>query len=380
MIDPNALSVLISSMVLSVALFGVAYCLTQHHDRPLFRTLAWFLAALGCTEAGIALGPVVADPQAQILLHALWMVGIVSVAPFMWAYVRALTTNTPLTPQRFARHAVLPALGLLAFLWVAISPPDVRLHLLPDPSAIQGSSDYFRGRWFEMVFLVVPLQWVFYLSDITRLMLRYRSQLMNYFASTEQRELQWVAVVIGLYAVFLLGNIASLLFELATGRPGLPQNLAALHGLILASAFTLWGMRQRRTLPDGTEAATDNPQRYVKSALPKDMSLRIAAQLHKAMAEDKLYLDANLSLWGLARHIRTSERYVTQVLNEEIGEHFFDFVNRHRIEAAQHRLQGTSETILSIAFEVGFNSRSSFYTAFKKVTGVTPSGYRKSQA
>ncbi|CAN0482038.1 unnamed protein product, partial [Hapterophycus canaliculatus] len=118
------------------------------------------------------------------------------------------------------------------------------------------------------------------------------------------------------------------------------------------------------------------PKRYAKSALDTPRAARIAAKLRHAMEVDTLYLDPNLSLWALSSHIGVTDNYVSQTLNEEIRLNFFDFVNGYRIEAAKRALTQTEETILAIAYDVGFNSRSSFYTAFRKVTGQTPSDFR----
>ena len=107
------------------------------------------------------------------------------------------------------------------------------------------------------------------------------------------------------------------------------------------------------------------------------MAARIASKLKRAMSEHQLHLDANLSLWALSKQVGVSDNYVSQVLNEEIGQNFFDFVNGYRVQAAQARLISSDETILNIAYDTGFNSRSSFYTAFKKTTGQTPTAFRK---
>jgi len=61
----------------------------------------------------------------------------------------------------------------------------------------------------------------------------------------------------------------------------------------------------------------------------------------------------------------------------QLEQTFFDYVNRWRVQDAMRLLEQSSENVLTISNEVGFNSRSSFYTAFKKVTGNTPTAYRK---
>jgi AraC-like DNA-binding protein len=95
------------------------------------------------------------------------------------------------------------------------------------------------------------------------------------------------------------------------------------------------------------------------------------------MQDDRLYLDPNLSLTKLARHVRVASNHVSQTLNEALEETFFDYVNRWRIEAALPHIAEGKETVLTIALDVGFNTRSTFYTAFKRVTGMTPRAYRE---
>ena len=97
------------------------------------------------------------------------------------------------------------------------------------------------------------------------------------------------------------------------------------------------------------------------------------------MHADKLYLQPGLSLTTLADHIDVPANYISQTLNETLQQSFFDYVNGHRIEAAQGLLMASDDAILDIAYAVGFNARSSFYTAFKQVAGTTPGQYRKSE-
>jgi AraC-like DNA-binding protein len=99
-------------------------------------------------------------------------------------------------------------------------------------------------------------------------------------------------------------------------------------------------------------------QRYVKFTQDPETTQRVAQNLRQAVVKDQLYLNPNLSLWTLARHLRMSDSYVSQVLNESIGVNFFDFVNGYQIVDAKKRLLEGTETILNITYDVGFNSRS----------------------
>ncbi|XHE53897.1 AraC family transcriptional regulator (plasmid) [Phaeobacter sp. BS34] len=97
------------------------------------------------------------------------------------------------------------------------------------------------------------------------------------------------------------------------------------------------------------------------------------------MTKDMLYRDPNLSLWDLAKHISVTSNYVSQTLNMTLQSNFFDYVNKWRIQDAVKQLHDTDETILVIAHDVGFNSRSSFYNAFKREMNTTPSALRASR-
>lgn len=101
--------------------------------------------------------------------------------------------------------------------------------------------------------------------------------------------------------------------------------------------------------------------------------------LLKFMETAKPYLDDKLTLQKLAGKIDLPEKQLSNLINQHTGKHFFDFINEFRINDAKTLLREDSQlTVLEVLYEVGFNSRSSFYTAFKKETNLTPTDYRKS--
>lgn len=100
-----------------------------------------------------------------------------------------------------------------------------------------------------------------------------------------------------------------------------------------------------------------------------------------ALEKDKLYLKPELNLKDLSSAIDCSSRKVSQVINKTLGKSFFELVNAYRIDAAKKRFKKNKDsklTILEVMYEVGFNSKSSFNTQFKKRVGLTPSEYMKS--
>jgi AraC-like DNA-binding protein len=133
------------------------------------------------------------------------------------------------------------------------------------------------------------------------------------------------------------------------------------------------------TVPEEAEAIPDRDRRYEKSGLDAAKMDEYEAALAIFMRKSKIYLDPDLSLDGLASKMKMSKHHLTQLLNERIMKNFYSFINEYRIGEAIDRLNNPTlqVNILSLAFDCGFNSRSSFNSYFKKITGHTPSAYRK---
>jgi AraC-like DNA-binding protein len=106
----------------------------------------------------------------------------------------------------------------------------------------------------------------------------------------------------------------------------------------------------------------------------------IVLRLRDYMQQSKPFLDSSLSIDILAKLINLPSSELSFTINRIIGQHFFDFVNSYRINLAAKMLianEQQQKTVLEILYEVGFNSKSSFNTAFKKHLLMTPSQYRK---
>lgn len=100
------------------------------------------------------------------------------------------------------------------------------------------------------------------------------------------------------------------------------------------------------------------------------------------MRLEKPFTDQQLTLVKLARQLDISENKLSQVINTRTQDNFFEFVNKYRVELVIDKLKGgehKSSTLLGLAFDSGFNSKASFNSAFKKITGLTPSAFLKSR-
>ncbi|MFC0181885.1 helix-turn-helix domain-containing protein [Pseudarcicella hirudinis] len=98
------------------------------------------------------------------------------------------------------------------------------------------------------------------------------------------------------------------------------------------------------------------------------------------MIDEKPFLNPSLTIQDVSDGIGIPVRDLSVLINHKLEQHFYDFVNTYRIEKAMDLLKDVTKnklTILEILYDVGFNSKSSFNTAFKKHTGNTPTAYRK---
>lgn len=120
--------------------------------------------------------------------------------------------------------------------------------------------------------------------------------------------------------------------------------------------------------------------KYANSGLKDEQANEILKALHQKMDTQRLFLDTGLTIDKLADSVACPKHHLSQVLNEKLGVSFNEYINRHRIEASKEMLSSPEKnhfTIASIAYDAGFNSLSTFNDVFKKITGITPSHYRK---
>lgn len=116
--------------------------------------------------------------------------------------------------------------------------------------------------------------------------------------------------------------------------------------------------------------------------LSREENDRIREKINLVLTEKKLFKNPNLTLNDLASALGTTERTVSYVINDSMADNFYDLVNDFRIKESQQILndnKNSKQTVLEVLYEVGFNSKSSFNTQFKKKTGMTPSEFKRQQ-
>ncbi|MEO0332935.1 MAG: helix-turn-helix domain-containing protein, partial [Bacteroidota bacterium] len=119
--------------------------------------------------------------------------------------------------------------------------------------------------------------------------------------------------------------------------------------------------------------------KYAKSGLSSAEAAFHLKNITRYMEEKQPFLDCELRMEDLAHQLNLSKHTFSQIINERLQQNFSDFINHYRVKEAQ-RLLGEShnqdEKIISIAYDAGFRNKASFYNAFKKHTGISPTEYR----
>ena len=126
--------------------------------------------------------------------------------------------------------------------------------------------------------------------------------------------------------------------------------------------------------------ASKTHTKYSGSRLSDSEAKQYAGKLTDYMKSAKPYLNPDLSLPQLATELNISSHYLSQVINEQFNLNFFDFVNGYRVEAFKEKIidpEFRNFSLLGIAFECGFNSKSAFNRIFKQTSGITPSQFKK---
>lgn len=124
----------------------------------------------------------------------------------------------------------------------------------------------------------------------------------------------------------------------------------------------------------------NEPIKYAQSKLTEKQSAQIKAKLEDYMKRHEPYLESQLRIKDLAEQTGINSHQISQVLNESFNQNFYEFINSYRVEKAIVLMKDPSNkslTLSGVGFEAGFNSKTTFYEAFKKITGTTPAKYKE---
>jgi len=178
-----------------------------------------------------------------------------------------------------------------------------------------------------------------------------------------QRVFHWGAMVI----VLLIGTYVLYQFQARTYRRH-TDYLFVIPLSVAVYLLTYQALRYPKLFFRGPTEDTD--ARYKKSSLSPSVSKEYLAKLKTALEEEEVYTNRELRLSDLAQHLGVSTHHLSQVINESLQQNFFDLINQYRVAAAKKRITDQSDkSLLQIAFEVGFNNKTSFKQCIQKTCG-----------
>lgn len=323
-------------------------------------------------------------PPRLFVLHPRLIIYFITVlllnGPFLLMYVKSLIRPEFKLLREFLPH-------LLPFLLFNL------YHLLFLPSE-EIQKNIFRFDVFPeielslfslLLLLVTALSVPFYIAWSISLLRKHRKIINNNFSSQEKRNLNWLRnlmVMLGiawiiLLVIFFIHHVL-LFFTDDFCINGLFITLAAFiivvgyFGLHQPSIFTA-----HDRIPT-TEDPVANI-RYAGSPLKTDDLRNYLRSLDDFMNSKKPYLNSELTLYQLAEQSDIPPHHLSRIINEYHHQNFFDYVNFHRVEEFKKRVTDPAYnnfTLLAIAYDCGFNSKTSFNRFFKKITGLTPSEFK----
>lgn len=304
----------------------------------------------------------------QMLIHLLkdkgvhynWLWGlrgmVFAYGPLMYFYTKSLTNSSfqfkPIDIGHF-----IPA---LIFIFISSSMPN----------------------WMPKLAWLLYVSMGIYLYLSFRLIWHFRQIVLQAYSEFNRTNLSWLQWSIGLLTLVVFADLLSYFLNQLFPGTWIDQNFDfVVLGMVLFFVNTIVykGFRYPVIFSGFEEAGVFVNKR--KNALAFTPSHQILIdRLERMMQQEKPYLAPTLTIKELAQQLKVPIRQLSEAINHYYQQNFSEFINAYRIEMAKERLKNPKdpkETVLEVMYEVGFNSKSSFNTLFKKSTGLTPTEYKR---
>ncbi len=230
-------------------------------------------------------------------------------------------------------------------------------------------------------------QYIGYMVLIFMTLNQYKKNYLQSYTNPENLSYKWLSQMITVLLIAHLFVVTKFLFGFSNdlNLQLLLNVIVSIIALLVSSYFVLKALYQPQ-LFRGIELKEEPISVFVKKEnkeLATELTPEIEAKiktLKTFMTEEEPFLDADLTIQNLALQIGFPPKELSILINHHLGKHFFDFINEYRIQKAKSILENPENkeiTVLEILYQVGFNSKSSFNTAFKKHCQITPIEYRK---
>lgn len=285
--------------------------------------------------------------------------------PLIYLYIK-FRTDTEYRPKIAFYFTFFPFIVSVFYL--------MQFYILPIEEKLIYQQNFYSGLVsldYKIIYSLKIVYGLFFIILSIKELSKYSINLKDYFSSLEDKNLNWLKNLL---------LVSSISWSLVFIRPFFKFGPEAtiIIGIIVSFFFYLIGYFHL-IKPENTDTKILH-DKYKNTGLNIDNIEKYLEKLNEKMNEEKCYLDQELTLYKLAEKIDIKPHHLSQVINQYYNSNFFDFINRFRLESAAEKLSDLNKnnlTILAIAYESGFNSKSAFYNAFKQRYNTTPSDYRR---
>ncbi|MFC2135106.1 helix-turn-helix domain-containing protein [Bacteroidota bacterium] len=207
------------------------------------------------------------------------------------------------------------------------------------------------------------------------LLVRYNNRLKEYYSAIEKINLTWLVYIVSIFILLWVSGLIHFILMIFGVYFSYPDSAGVVTLFLFSNIILFRGLKYPEIF-SGIKVKTENG----KSILKDEDIQQYSQKLKLVMNNDKPYLEPSISLNDLAQKLSISPRYLSYVINKSYHQNFYDYINKYRIEESKRLLshpENNSKTVLEILYDVGFNSKSVFNSAFKRYVGMTPSQYKR---
>lgn len=286
--------------------------------------------------------------------------------PLLFLYIRELTAREPRFEKKDLLHFIPFVVCLIYLLPYFLQSRTEKIRVL----SLEYIQESF-GQWYYIRSALFITQALVYLILIALIIITYSRKSKGRNSVRDRAVLFEVRFFVIATAVLWLAVVLRYAIET------IPNLLVPLGASLLI--YAMGYLKMRRPEPQTSGKDDLSVKKYEKSTLTRERSERYLDKLLNFMEKEKPFTDGDLTIQKLAEKLSIPAHHLSQTINERLGQTFSDFINSYRVEEAKRSLLDPALkhlSVLGIAEEVGFNSKSSFNSVFKKHTNMTPSEFR----
>ncbi len=260
--------------------------------------------------------------------------------------------------------------------------PDDRLAIFNEVDFLH----YFNTTGQVLVFVFSGLYlvlFVYFLVKSNQLLKNYKKRIRNIYSNSEKIDLRWLRkLILFFYAAYAATVLAFCLTYITGISMAYTDYVYYLLTVVFIFLIGYWGHQQGSVFSLANSTIQNKPEKNDQTKNNNGISYaKEARELENIMAEKKPYLEPMLTIHDLAELLNMPSHQLSKVIHKEFGKNFYEYVNYYRIEHFKKQVVSEkyiSFTILAVALDCGFNSKSAFNRIFKEQTGLTPRDYKQS--